>query len=225
MIQDGESIHDEFEIHSFFRVLNQSKAKIWLWQRKDEKRVVQYAVVRKVDLIKQVVHIAPCSSKGFKFTSIDEFFFFNAQKSLAFKFSARDLTKDMIIFPIPNRILKVSNDFLKNIELVEKENEDKFKHLRNAPRVQPQGQQQVTIKRLLLSGEYSHQESFPLYDMSSGGMGIKVIDPSEFDIGDLIQVVAINAKEAPKKMSGEVVSIRQAEDDSSVFKVGIKFSN
>lgn len=226
MIQNSESIHDEFEIHSFFRVLNQKKIKIWLWQKNNnQRRVVQYAVVRKVDLIKQVIHISPCSTKGFKFESTKDFFFYNDSRSLAFKFSARDMSKDMIIFPIPSRIQQVSQEFLKDVELVEKEDEDKFKHLRNAPRIQAGSDQSVSLRRLKSDGNFSHQENFLLYDISSGGMGFKVSDPSEFDIGELIQVIAINSKDVPKKMSGEIVSIKQNGEVTEGFKVGVKFSN
>ncbi len=225
MIQEDGSITDEFEIHSFFRVLNQNKGRIWLWQRDEESRIVQYAVIRKVDLIKQIIHISPCSSKGFKFKSIDEFFFYCADISLAFKFKARDISKEMMIFPIPKKIQKVSKAFLKDVELIEKENEDKFKHLRNSPRVQASSDQSVSLRRVDSYGELSHQQSFLLYDISGGGMGFQVDDPSEFDVGEEIQVVAINSKEVPKKMSGEVVSIRQNSEQLDGFKVGVKFKN
>ncbi|WP_372656160.1 PilZ domain-containing protein [Halobacteriovorax sp.] len=225
MIKHNESLTDEFDIHSFFRVLNQNKTKIWLWQRDDTRRIVQYAMVRKVDLIKKVIHISPCSSKGFKFKTIQDFFFYNAENSKAFKFTARDLSRDMIIFPIPKAIQTVTKEFLKDVELVEKENEDKFKHLRNTPRVQPNSKQTVSIKRINIHSDFTHQEKYTLYDISSGGMGIQVDDPSEFDIGEFIEVLMINSKTVPKSMSGEIVSIKQNDNKSEGFKVGVKFSN
>ncbi len=225
MINQSESITDEFDIHSFFRVLNQSKSKVWLWQKEDNQRVVQYAMVRKVDLIKKVIHISPCSSKGFKFKSIQNFFFYNSINSKAFKFTARDLSRDMIIFPIPKEIQTVTREFLKDVELVEKEDEDKFKHLRNAPRVQPSDKQTVSIKRINIHSEFSQHEKFTLYDISSGGMGIQVSDPAEFDIGELIEVIKINSKAVPKEISGEVVSIKQCVDKLDGFKIGVKFSS
>ncbi|WP_127714534.1 PilZ domain-containing protein [Halobacteriovorax sp. HLS] len=225
MSEKKDQISDEFEIHSFFRVLNQNRDKIWLWQKElvDGKRIVQYGIVKKVDLIKQVVHIAPNSSKGFKFESLDEFFFYHSQKSLAFKFKAREITKEMMIVPIPKSFHKLSSDFLKNVELIEKENEEQFKHLRGAPRVQPQGDQFVSLVRVLPDNSYSKLEIFSLYDISQGGMGFKVEDPSEFDIGEVVEVKNINEKEVPKLMIGEVVSIRQQESERSEFKVGVKF--
>jgi hypothetical protein len=220
-----DQVTDEFEIHSFFRVLNQTRDKIWLWQKElvDGKRLVQYGVVKKVDLIKNIVHVSPCSSKGFKFKTLEEFFFYDAQKSLAFKFKARELTKDMMIVPIPASFHKLSSDFLKNVELVEKENEEKFKHLRGAPRVQPKGEQFVSLIRVKEDESYSPLEVFSLYDISGGGMGIKIEDPSEFDLGEVVEVKSINENEVPKAMVGEVVSIRQNEEESNEFKVGVKF--
>ena len=223
MAQDDHPITDEFDIHSFFRVLNQNKGRIWLWQHESENRVIQYAVVRKVDLIKQVIHIGPCSSKGFKFKSITDFFFYHEDSALAFKFTARDISAEMMLFPIPKKIQKISRKFLKDIELIERENEDKFKHLRDSPRIQVSSDQSVSLKRIDSIGELSHQQNFFLYDVSGGGMGFQVNDPSEFDIGEKVQVVAINSKDVPKKMTGEVVSVRQNSNKADGFKVGVKF--
>jgi len=224
--EKNDQINDEFEIHSFFRVLNQTREKFWLWQKQLEngKRLVQYGVVKKVDLLKNIIYVAPFSSKGYKFEKIEEYFFYDSVKSLAFKFKPRELSKEMMIVPIPKSIHKLTKDFLKNVELVEKEDEGKFKHLRGAPRVQPKSQQFVTLKRTLQDSEYSPAEVFDLFDISQGGMGFGVEDPSEFEIGDEIEVTCINDKEVPKPMVGEVVSIRQQEDDDNCFKVGIKFS-
>ena len=225
MSEKKEQILDEFEIHSFFRVLSQNKDKIWLWQKElvDGKRIVQYGIVRKVDLIKKVIHISPNSSRGFKFENLDEFFFYHSQKSLAFKFKAREVTKEMMIVPIPKSFHKLSSDFLKNVELVEKENEEQFKHLRGAPRVQPQGDQFVSLVRVQTDSTYSKLEIFSLYDISQGGMGFRIDDPAEFDIGEVLEVKNINEKEVPKVMIGEVVSIRQHESQQNEFKVGVKF--
>jgi hypothetical protein len=220
-----DQVTDEFEIHSFFRVLSQSRDKIWLWQKElvDGKRLVQYGVVKKVDLIKKVIHVSPCSSKGFKFLTLEEYFFYDSQKSLAFKFKARELTTDMMVVPIPQNIHKLSSDFLKNVELVEVENEEQFKHLREAPRVQPKSDQFVSLTRESSDGTQPKLEIFPLYDISQGGMGFKIDDPSEFDLAEVVEVKFINENPVPKEMIGDVVSIRQDEERNNEFKVGVKF--
>lgn len=226
MSEKNDQINDEFEIHSFFRVLNQTREKFWLWQKQlvNGKRLVQYGVVKKVDLIKNIIYVAPFSSKGYKFEKIEEYFFYDSVKSLAFKFKPRELSKDMMIVPIPKSIHKLTKDFLKNVELVEKEDEGKFKHLRNAPRVQPKSQQFVTLRRIDQESEFTPNEIYNLFDISQGGMGFEIEDPSEFVIGDEVEVTSINEKEVPKAMAGKVVSIRQQEDDDNSFKVGVKFS-
>lgn len=218
-------INDEFEIHSFFRVLYQTRDKVWLWKKElvNGKRIVQYGIVKKVDLIKGIIHVSPCSSKGFKFESTEDFFFYDSNRSIAFKFKARELTTDMIVVPIPKSFHKVSSDFLKDVELVEKENEEKFKHLRNTPRVQSTGDQFISLVRLNTDGSQSMTEVFSLYDISGGGMGFRIDDPSEFDLNEVIEVRSVNEKEVPKQMVGDIVSIRQDENDSSAFKVGVKF--
>ena len=222
-----DQVTDEFEIHSFFRVLNQSRDKIWLWQKElvDGKRLVQYGVVKKVDLIKKVIHVSPCSTKGFKFLTLEEYFFYDSQKSLAFKFKARELTSDMMVIPIPQAIHKLSSDFLKNVELVEIENEELFKHLREAPRVQTKNDQFVSLVRVQEETSSSKLEIFTLYDISQGGMGFKIDDPSEFEIDEVVEVKHINENAVPKIMIGEVVSVRQDEAHNNEFKVGVKFRN
>lgn len=227
MSEKKDQVTDEFEIHSFLRVLSQTRDKIWLWQKElvDGKRLVQYGVIKKVDLIKKVIHVSPCNTKGFKFLTLDEYFLYDSQKSLAFKFKARELTSDMMVIPIPQSIHKLSSDFLKNVELVEVENEELFKHLREAPRVQPKNEQFVSLERTKLDGSFSKLEVFTLYDISQGGMGFKIDDPSEFDIGEGVEVKYINENPVPKVMVGDVVSIRQDEDHGNEFKVGVRFKS
>lgn len=219
-------ISDDMEIYGILKSMSQRKEKLWSWQVKNEndsKRSVHYAIIRKVDPIKKTIEIVPNNSSGFRFKPGQDLFLYSTQKGIALKINIREFDPFYITFTTPSRLNVLSKDFLTNIELVEKEDESSNKHKRNVPRIRPKADQIVTIKKLALAG--GAMKFYQLYDISQTGMGMVVDDPAEFELMEKIEVLAINNKDLPKVLKGEVVAIRQMGDEGSdQFKVGVKFS-
>jgi hypothetical protein len=220
-------ITDDLEIIGIFKAFMQRKEKLWTWQTAatgKSRRVVHYSIVKRVDPLKKTIELKPNNRSGFHFTSSDEIFLFSKVRSIAIKLKVREMGPEFIVLVLPVKLNTIHGDFLKNIELVEKENEDAHKHMRTVPRVVALEEQLVGIRRKTDSeSQYQPLEFYGLHDMSQGGLSFHVSDPAEFTVGDTVQVEHLNAKELKTALAGKVASVRLLEDNEELFKVGVAF--
>jgi len=215
-------ITDDLEIIDFFRLLQKSKERLWLWQQNPEtptERKIHFTMVRKVDVLKKVIELTPLTDEGFTFTNTDfELFLYSRGRNMAVRFKAREIDNGYIVFILPEKVNYLSEELAKKINLVEPEDEGQKAHLREQPRKQAGEKQTVKIKK----NQEEKVLQYNLYDISAGGLALKSPDPGVFKKGDTIEVLSINAKELPSPISGNVVSVRHIVDDD-IFKIGVQF--
>lgn len=220
-------ITDDLEIIGIFKAFMQRKEKLWTWQTisgPGNKRVVHYSIVKKVDPLRKIIELKPNNKSGFRFDSKSEIFLFSKVRSIAIKLKVREMGADFIILALPQKLNLIHGDFLKNIELVEKENEQANKHLRQVPRVVAQEEQLLGLRRSSSEEQSTAPlEFFALHDMSQGGLSFHVSDPAEFSVGDFVVIEHLNDKELKNKLRGRVASLRLLEESQDLFKVGVAF--
>ena len=219
---DAQLIDDDLEIIDILKALKNEREKLWLWQPKgtSESRAVHYGVIRRCDIMKKLIEIVPTRAKGFKFSSPRELFLFSERRCIACKVKVQEYEGGYLTFVLPDRMNLMPGDFLEKFKIVEPENEQKFSHLRQLPRRAAKGGQMLGLLRE--DEESDRLDYFSLYDISQGGMGFRAEDPGEFLVGDKVIAVEIDGKPLPKKLRGEVVAVRQMEDENN-FKIGVKF--
>jgi len=221
-----ELITDDLEIAGILKALSQNKTKLWCWQntKVDGERPVHYCLVQKVDQIKKFFSIRPTNKNGFRFVEGEPIFLFAQGRCVACKLDMRDLNKQGIILPLPDKLSVLNESFIQQVELVEREDEAANEHKRDVPRKSAKSGQMVGIRKINKeTQELETLDFYTLYDMSKGGMGVKVNDPAEFQKNDLVAVLSVDGKELAKRINGQVMSIRQTEDIIESFKIGIKF--
>lgn len=221
-----EVITDDLEIAGILKALSQNKTKLWCWQntKVDGERPVHYCLVQKVDQIKKIFTIRPTNKSGFRFKEGEPIFLFAQGRCIACKLDMRDLNAHGILLPLPTKLSVLNESFIQQVELVEREDEAANVHKRELPRKSARTGQMVGVRKLNIeTEELDVLDFYTLYDMSKGGMGIKVNDPAEFKKGDHLVVLSVDGKELSKRIKGKVMSIRQTEDMIESFKVGIQF--
>lgn len=227
MEAERKFITDDLEIIGIFKELAKNRKHLWAWQQNPDttgKRPVHFIIVKKVDAIKKTIVVYANNADGFRFTKGSEIFLFCSERGLAIKTPVRELEKEYLTIPLPVRLNLLSKEFLTKIELVEKENEESNKHKRAAPRSQAKGDQFVGVDKINDAGETLRSELYTLYDISAGGVGFKVHDPAEFATGDRIRVTHVGGKLLPKPLTGNVMAVRQMDDEVlDTFKIGVKF--
>lgn len=219
-------ITDDLEIAGILKGLSQNKTKLWCWQntKVDGERPVHYCLVQKVDQIKKIFTIRPTNKHGFRFVDGEPIFIFAQGRCVACKLDMRDLNKQGIILPLPDKLSVLNESFIQQVELVEREDEAANEHKREAARKTAKTGQMVGVRKINKeTEELETLDFYTLYDMSKGGMGIKVNDPAEFQKSDILVLVSVDGKDLSKAIRGQVMSIRQTEDIVESFKVGIKF--
>lgn len=216
-------IKDDLEIIGILKGLMQQKTKLWCWQDSSEsgKRIVQYAIIQKVDPIKKVFYLRPNTKLGFKFTMNVPIFILANARAVAFSFYAREIGSQFIITPIPSKVTLVTGEYLDKISLVEKEDELANSHLRQVVRRKFESGKIIGVRRLNDLEEVGILSFFTLYDISSGGMGFCVQDPSEFNVDERIVVESLDGICLAKKIILGVKSVRQINDLE--FKVGCQY--
>lgn len=221
-MEEQQRINDDIEIAGILKALQQGKVKLWCWQLDDQGlRVVHHCTIQKVNQLNSTLLIRPCSKYGFRFCENKDIFFYAVKRGVACKLKMRDYNTQQIIVPLPTSLIIVEDNFASKLELVEKDNESLHIHERSVPRKKAREDQTVGLRRFS-NDQLGLLDFHDLYDMSAGGMGIKVIDPAEFSSGDCIKVEIVDGNEVAKDLFGEVVSVRQSDNDQ-FFKVGIKF--
>lgn len=222
--EKAQFISDDIEIIGVFKTFIQSKEKVWVWQKNISKatgrRPVHLAFVKKIDPIKRVIEIRPTNKGGFKFDHGEEIFLYSATRYVAVKILVKSRELETLTFTIPDRLNILDQNFMMRVGILEKEDAEKFKHMRTIPRKEAKNNQMVTIKRMNGAEVRSHF----LHDMSGGGMGFVVEDPGEYEIGESIEVENIDGKPLSRQVKGKVVAIRQMDDrELGQFKVGVRF--
>ena len=220
-----ESVTDELEIIDIFRTLHRKKEKLWLWQENKEnpnQRSIHLCTIRKVDVLAKLIWLNPLNQSKFHF-NLDEqrkdsdFFLYSKAKNMAVRFQARERDSEYMSFSTPKKINALSDDFSQKLNLIEKENEREHIHERQLPRKEAKGKQTI---QALLANELQ-PKAYELYDISAGGLAIKWQDPGYFKKGDQIKILSINGAALKQPIQGEVVSIREMNDE--IFKIGVQF--
>ncbi|MCK5884405.1 MAG: PilZ domain-containing protein [Bacteriovoracaceae bacterium] len=214
---------NDLEIIQIFKTLLNSGQKVWLWQNPKDKggsRHAHYAVVKRYDVIDKYIEVRPIEGAQFRFTFDTPVFLMSEGCDVAFQLKIRKFEPLFIAFETPQKMKIVSGDFKRGLQIVEKEDEEKFSHMRTAPRKSAAEQRSIGITK----GESERNTIYYfLYDISSGGMGFLTDDPGEFTIGDFVVAHAIDGNPLPKALRGKVVAIRNMEESLS-FKVGVTFT-
>lgn len=219
-------ITDDLEIIGIFKAFAQRKEKLWAWQQKGEgeqRRVVHYALVKKVDALRKSIEFCPNNIKGFNFDPDKAVYLYSKRRSIALKLKMREYDKQFIIIGLPKQLNLVKGDFLNNIELIERENEKDNAHKRELPRLLAKRDQMVSLQRLQKDQPIGRLEVFALHDISQGGMSFITYDPADFTVGEYIVAKNIDNKPLSKSLEGKVVSIRQLQESEDEFKIGISF--
>lgn len=223
-----KAIVDDLEIIGVLKSLAINKIKLWSWQdvslsSGEKRRIVQYALIQKVDPMKNIFFLKPSSKNGFKFEENILIYLLANKRAVAFSVMPRELGSQFVIAQIPKKMTNVESEFINKIELVEKEDEVRHSHLRKNPRKQLKTGQLVGVRRVGLNGEIGLLNFYELFDVSSGGMGFCVDDPSELHIDEVILVESIDGSTLAKNLELVVKSVRQLEE--FIFKVGLEFLN
>jgi hypothetical protein len=221
MSEELEEITDDLEIISILKTIQSSKEKVWLWQNIGE-RIVQLALLKKVDQIKKLVQIHPTAAKGFHFSSKDNVFLYSQNKLIATKISIREVDKDYIVFTLPQKMMKVTESYVDGLQFVEKEDEQAHTHERSFNR-----QEIISEKFIKVSFQNEPLKKGDIYflgDISQSGLSFKIDDPGAFHRGDLLSFSELNGKTLNPAMKGEVMSVRELPDAPGMFKVGVRYT-
>lgn len=223
-----KAIVDDLEIIGILKKLAMNKIKLWIWQdvslpSGERRRIVQYSLIQKVDPIKNIFFLKPSSKNGFKFEENILIYLLANKRAVAFSIMPREMGTQFVIAQIPKKMTNVESEFIDKIELIEKEDEAKYSHLRQNTRKQLKAGQLVGVRRVGMNGEIGILNFYDLFDVSSGGMGFCVDDPSELNVDEVILVESIDGSTLAKSLELVVKSVRQLED--SIFKVGLEFLN
>lgn len=215
-------LSDDLEIINIFKKLLCRGTRVWLWQNPEEKggkRHAHYAVVKRYDVLEKYIEVRPIEGAQFRFTPKRPVFLLSDDCGVAFQLKVRKFEPLFIAFETPDKLKEVSDDFKRGLQIVEREDEEKFSHMRTAPRKSAGTDKSIGITKGAAEGTPTY---YFLYDISSGGMGFLTEDPGEFSVGDSLVAHAIDGNPLPKALHGEVVAVRNLEDSAS-FKVGVRF--
>lgn len=112
--------------------------------------------------------------------------------------------------------------FEEELSYITLEEEDKqFEEMRSAPRAKPPEGKMVTVQEQ--SGERP-QGTYPLYDLSRGGISFLVFSKEEFNAGEVINVLGFDTKKFDEPMIAHVRSVREADQLGIQYKVGCQFA-
>lgn len=129
-----------------------------------------------------------------------------------------------------NDIMKVSggkseaiNDVMrvKGQAPIAKMEDEAFAGLRESARLAPKVDKYVT---LIKESDPTKETIYKLFDLSQGGAGLLIFNPSEFVVGEKVSIIAIDQKPVDKILRGQVAAVRPYDEAKSEYKLGIKFS-
>lgn len=219
-IEEIVEIKDDLEIIDILKAIQTSKEKVWIWQNVGE-RVVQHALLKKVDSIKKLVQIHPTATKGFNISSRDNVFLYSQNKLIATKLSVREIEKDFIVFSLPQKIMRVNESFVDGLKFVEVDNEEAHSHERTHNRQEIGGDKFIKVN--FENEPTAKGEIYFLGDISQSGLSFRIDDPGSFHKGDLLEFSEMNGKELDPLMKGEVMSVRELPEMPGMFKVGVRY--
>ncbi|MBT3234349.1 MAG: PilZ domain-containing protein [Bdellovibrionales bacterium] len=225
-------VRDDWEIIKFFSALQNTKERIWLWQKKDADEIdstrsgrenisVHFAQVKKIDTVKQVFCLLPARGGTFRFNRREPIFFYSPKSGMGSRMDVIEASDEYLYLKPPKQLTVIPKQLFNRLEVVEQECEEDYLERRRAARTKPKKTRNAGLH---FTRESSNPLSyFEIYDMSSGGMGLVINDPGIFQPGDLITVVKVDDQDLPELIFGEIVSIRKFPDCDDLFKAGVKF--
>jgi hypothetical protein len=112
----------------------------------------------------------------------------------------------------------IFNTQLESLSLSE---EDRlFADKREAPRARPKVDKMVTCRQAQTPAS---AQSFKLFDLSRGGLGLLVLIDGTFKKGQQVEITAMEGDDLDEPILGEVMSVRSLAPETVGWKVGIKF--
>ncbi len=224
--KEVRTIVDDLEIIDFFRVMHKTRERLWLWQSRpatksdsSSKRQIHVAIITRLNLVERFIVFESMSDEGMRFVENRDIFLYSDERNVATKFKPRQVRTQRIFVPFPSKLSVPSQEFsIADCLGIERENEEDNLDQRSSPRKRAYGIQSVLVEKPNSEGP----KRISIYDISTGGMGLKSQDPGEFDKSQEILLLMVNNTKLTKPIKGTVVSIRQVKKDN-LFKVGIQF--
>jgi len=215
------NIDDYFEISVLidFIFTNSLNLFVWQHQKAHEKRVFHFGRISKLDKMENLLKIVPSKTEQFKFEVKSPLYLFSEDKAVAWKCRIKRFEAGLVTCEYPLKIARVERDYIKKLQFIEMEDEEKFLKMRSTPRANANEGQMITLERFK-SGKMVTQF---LYDLSQGGMAFLVEDPGEYEVGEKLRLFGLDGVELEKKIDGEVVAIRKKEEALGDYKICIKF--
>lgn len=222
---DESKLTDGLDIYNLFRKYITKKERLWSWQTKlDENgnRPLNLIIVTKIDIGSNTVDIRPTSDTGFHFSPDQDVFIFDKNNNYAFKIKFLTFDTFLIKFKIPKVIGRLEKNIFQKFELVEKENEKVHLAERESQRIKAKKQELTSLRRTSsTSTQRNELKKYVVYDFSVGGMAFLTSDPSEYQLGESIEVCKVGQNSFPQPIRGLIRGIRELKDD--VYKIGVKF--
>ncbi|MDA8792627.1 hypothetical protein N9N67_05240 [Bacteriovoracaceae bacterium] len=110
--------------------------------------------------------------------------------------------------------------FADELEYAALEDEDrKFASLRESPRSRPKKDKRLIVS---LVDEPTFSNDCLLWDLSTGGMGFITTFPAKYEKGKQIYIRGIDGKMFDHPMIADIMSVREADQDKSEWKIGVK---
>ncbi len=221
-------ISDDMEIINVLKSMQNQKLKVWTWQKKtleSGRRPVHFALITRVDPIKNVISLRPTNTGGYRFLPSEPVFFLHEETGIAFLDKPHSLSEVLLTFKIPKLLKRIDPEHLASLQLVEKENEEAHLSKRENPRVNAKEGQIVSVRRYSAKKNIRHPLlKFELYDISPGGLAFIVDDPAEFEVNEELEIIAVQNKAFAKLTVGVVRGVREMEvEEGRGYKVGLQF--
>ncbi len=219
-------IIDELDILDFLKELKKIRSRIWMWQtipiQLGGGRRVHLGAVRNINFDRKSIDIQPMVGSKFKFIKSKEIFLYHQDRQIGFRAKVKELDDEFIHVYFPQKLNLLTGYEFSDFKIVDNEDEEHHRHMREAARKSATANQYVEVLRYF--GVNKNEKSvYRLHDISSGGLGIITLDPGDFIKGEKIEILSINGKATATKIQGEVVAIRRLDGDDDLFKVGVKF--
>lgn len=217
---EKRKLRDDYHLLDSLKKSQSNKYRIWAWQHRllePSERITANARVKKIDFEKKYFDISPLSDGHFLFEQDQPFYLYFENDRILMTLDAQIINEDFCRFTLPKEVSIMENSFLDELKFFEKEDEEKYKRYRKAPRVKAQGQSVELIKA---RDPYRKKLYYKLYDISSGGIGLDISDPTIFESGEKISISQIGKKFLIPPLKARINSIREMDQS---YKVGIEF--
>ncbi len=211
-------------ILELFEAMRVYKDRAWLWQKtqpnNNQNRIIQFGVVKHLDHLKKQIHLKTYRTKKFHFERSEPIYLFSQDHLVATKMDVKSCYLESLSFAFPQQLTMVDNEFFERLELIEVEDDQRHKHLRNTPRKTLNKDKLATLVKVDGTTEFLN-----IYDISDGGLSVLIEDPGQYLLGEAVKITSVDGKNLKNTLCGEVRNISRLSNDSSVFKVGIKLDD